>query len=130
MSRSIPPRLLAVLPVVIFGFIAVLSLLRLVATDSVPWPAVGGVGLGTAVLAGPVTWFVRGRVPEQRLERLLPVAFGVGFLLLVVACGVSLALAVPLFPLLDVLNVGGFIGYLIALIAEQTVGPERRRADG
>jgi len=96
--------------------------------SSIQWVSIAGVGVATAVLVGPVVWFMRARFSEQRRERLTLVAFGVAMIFIPITLGLSLAFGVPPFiPSFDVLIVGSYVGCLFALIAEQTIIPERLR---
>ncbi len=127
MSRHVPRRWRPVLPIAFVAPLAGLSALRLAQRGAVPWAAVAGVAVVTAVVAGPVAWAARSRIPEGRRSRLALVAGGVVLLLAPVVLGTVLAGDVPLLPVLDVLTVGAFAGILIVVVAERTVVPERLR---
>ncbi|MEY7849775.1 hypothetical protein AB7C87_11335 [Natrarchaeobius sp. A-rgal3] len=106
-----------------------MSLLRLVEGATIPWVSIAGVGVVTAVLVGPVVWFVRDRFSERRRERLTLVSFGLAMILVPIALGLSLAFGVPRFvPSFDSLILGSYLGCVIVLLGEQTLVPKRLRA--
>lgn len=114
---------------VFVGIYALLSLLRLMEGGLIPWAPIVGIGVGIALLAGPVVWVARDRYPEQRRERLALVAFGIAMIVFPLTLGLLLAFGAPPFiPSSDVLIVGAYVGLLFAHIAEHTVVPEPLRA--
>jgi len=129
MVPSLSPVARQFLVFVLVGLFALLSFLRLMEDGLIPWGSIVGIGVGVALLAGPVVWIVRDRYSEQRRERLTLVAFGIAMIVFPLTLGLSLAFGVPPFiPPFDALIVGGYVGALCALIAEHTVVPERLRA--
>lgn len=129
MIRSLSPRQRQFLVFALVGLFPLLSLLRLVEESTIPWVSIAGVGVALAVLVGPSVWFVRERFSGLRRERLTLIGFGVAMIFIPITLGLSLAFGVPPFiPSFDALIVGGYIGCLFALIAEQTIVPERLRA--
>lgn len=114
---------------VFIGMFALLSLLRLMEDGLIPWGSIMSIGVGAALLAGPVVWVMRDRYSEQSRERLTLVAFGVAMIVFPLTLGISLAFGVPPFiPPSDALIVGGYVGVLFALIVEHTIVPEGLRA--
>lgn len=115
--------------VVLYGslfLVALLSFGRLLQYDPVPWGLVVAFGVVSAVLAGPVAWAVRDRVPAERRER-LSIA---GFVLVMLCVPVLLAIGLltgTLFPFVDAAVFGGLVGFALVAIAERTVLPERFR---
>ncbi len=129
MVPSLSPVARQFLVFVFVGMFALLSFLRLMEDGLIPWGSIVAISVGIALLAGPVVWVVRDRYSEQRRERLKLVAFGIAMIVFPLTLGLSLAFGVPPFiPSSDDFIVGGYVGALIALIAEHTVVPERLRA--
>lgn len=108
------------------GVVAVLSAGRLAEYDTTPWGWVAAFGVATFLLAGPVAWTARSRLPEERRELLAYV--GVGVLLFCVPFVLGLGLVTrALLVVLDTATLGGIVGLAVALLAERTVVPERLR---
>ena len=129
MVRSLSPFVRQLLVFAFVGMFALLSVLQLVESGSVPWVSIAGIGVVIAILAGPFVWLLRDRYSEQYRERLALVAFGIAMIGAPITLGLALAFGVPSFiPSFHALIVGAFIGTLVALVAEHTVIPKRLRA--
>ncbi len=118
-------RVLLVGCLAFFGFQSVASLSNY---GSSAWIWAGGYAIASFVLIGPLAWLVRDRVPADRREALKYPIFGALFVCFFLVLGVELALGGVLF-FFDAAMVGGLVGFGIAFLAEQTVVPERFRAD-
>lgn len=108
------------------ALMAVLSGGRLATSDPVPWEWAVSFAVGVFVLAGPVAWAVRDRVPEERRERLGYVATGLALLCFPFVLGLGLVFG-NLLVLLDAGTFGGIVGFAVALLVERSVVPERLR---
>ena len=115
---------------VVFGGVLLFAAGQFYAAEPRPWGAAAAWAVGTGLLVGPVAWLARARVPEERRETLTYVAAGAGVLVASVWLGVALAFAPALFPYGPGVWAGVGVGTLLALLAEQTVVPERMRGAG
>jgi len=129
-ESRLTPRRATLLTYAFLGLFALLSAGSLVVADSPPWGVAAVAAAVTAVLAGPVAWLVRDRLPAERrttLGRVVVVA--VASLGLTVSFGVALAFEVSFLSVTDAVIVGVVCGGAVALLVERTVVPERYRAD-
>jgi uncharacterized membrane protein len=111
------------------GGMAVLSGLRLRASDSVPWAPIGLFLVGATLLAGPVAWLARGRLPEQHREQLGYVLVGAALLAFPFVLGLGL-LAGTLLVVWDAAVLGSVIGVAAVLVVERVAVPDRLRGGG
>lgn len=124
------PRRAALLLYASLGLFAALALARIVESGSVPWLLVAASALAVAVLAGPVAWIARDRLPAARRAVLFRIAFLGGTVLFTLYLGVSLAVGVPFLFVSDGVLLGAICGTAVVLLAERTVVPERLRGSG
>lgn len=104
--------------------IALLSSVRVVGYDPIPWGWVAASAVGTAILVGPIMWTVRGRLPMDRRVYLGYVAGGIALLCGPVLLGLGLIRG-NLLLVMDAGALGGIIGFAVALLVEKAVIPER-----
>lgn len=112
-----------------FGSLAVIALLsgvRVSEYDPIPWGLVAGFAIGVAILAGPVAWAVRDRLPTERREHLGYVASAVVLLCVPVVLGLGLVSGTR-FLVVDAGAFGSSIGFAVALLLEELIVPERLR---
>ena len=128
-ESRLTPRRATLLTYAFLGLFALLSAGSLVVADSPPWGVAAVAAAVTAVLAGPVAWLVRDRLPAERRTTLGRVVVAVASLGLTVSFGVALAFEVSFLSVTDAVTVGVVCGGAVALLVERTVVPERYRAD-
>ncbi|PSQ55085.1 hypothetical protein BRD22_10440 [Halobacteriales archaeon SW_8_68_21] len=128
-ESRLTPRRATLLTYAFLGLFALLSAGSLVVADSPPWGVAAVAAAVTAVLAGPVAWLVRDRLPAERRTTLGRVVVVVASLGLTVSFGVALAFEVSFLSVTDAVTVGVVCGGAVALLVERTVVPERYRAD-
>lgn len=104
--------------------IALLSAVRVVEYNPIPWGWVIAFILGTAILVGPVMWGIRDRLPEKRREHLGYVAGGIALLGFPVILGLGLIFG-NLLLFIDAGVFGSVIGFAVALLAEKIIIPEQ-----
>lgn len=104
--------------------IALLSAVRVVEYDPIPWGWVVAFAIGTAILVGPVMWAVRDRLSEERRENLGYGAGGIALLCVPVVLGLGLIFG-NLLLFMDAGALGGIIGFAVALLVEKMAVPER-----
>jgi len=123
------PRRATLLTYVLVGLFVLLSAGRLAGDASVPWGVVVGSGVATGVVAGPVAWVARDRLPAERRATLGQIGAAAALLVFMLLLGVSLAFVeIPFLSMTDAVTVGVGLGGAVALLAERTVVPERYRA--
>lgn len=103
-----------------------LSAVRVGGYDPIPWGWLAGFAVGTAVLAGPVAWYLRDRLSKERRKTLGYVAAGAAILLVPVVLWLGL-LSGALLLVLDTAVLGGLVGLAVVALAERTVVPPRLR---
>jgi len=115
---------------VVFGAFCVFAAVQFAAADPRPWGSAVAWAAAFALVFGPVAWLARDRLSPDRYETLTYVAAGVGILVASVWLGVALAFAPRLFPYGPGFLAGGVVGWILVLLAERTVVPERLRGEG
>lgn len=126
MGVSLSPRRRRLLLAAMLLFIAVQSLGRLAQYDPIPWGSMLVFMVGTILLAGPIAWIARDRIPDDRRERLGYLVAGVALLCLPLIIGFGLIFNnLPL--VFDAAAFGSVVGIAVVVLAEQTVVPERLR---
>ena len=111
------------------GLFVLLSVGRIVVSDSPPWEVIVGSAVVTTLGAGPIAWLARDRIPAKRREMLKRVLAAVGLLAFTLFLGISLAYGPPFLLMGDAVTVGVVCGGAVALLTERTVIPERYRAE-
>ena len=106
------------------ALIALLTSVRVVEYDPVPWGWVAASAVGTAILVGPIMWIARDRLPMERRVHLGYVVGGIVLLCVPILLGFGL-ISGNLLLVMDVGALGGIIGFAVALLVEKTVVPER-----
>ena len=130
MSSETPSRRQRLGSYVVVGAFCVFAVVQFAAADPRPWGVAAGWAAATAVVLGPIAWLARDRVPPDRRETLRYVAGGGAILLASLLLGVSLAFEPALFPYGPGFLVGVVLGWILVLLAERTVVPERLRGAG
>jgi len=110
------------------GAVALLAGGRLAGREASPWPLVAAFAAGTALVAGPLAWLARDRLPEERRRRFGYVAAGAALFSVPFVLGIGL-LSGGLIRFLDAAASGGVIGLLVAA-AGRAVVPDHRRGGG
>ena len=115
---------------VVFGAFCVFAAVQFAAADPRPWGRAVAWAVAFAFVFGPIAWLARDRLSPDRYETLTYVAAGAGILVASVWLGVALAFAPGLFPYGPGFLAGGVVGWILVLLAERMVVPERLRGEG
>jgi hypothetical protein len=126
MDGSRSARIGRLLLVVALAAMGLSSAARVRMYDPVPWEWLAAFAVGTALVAGPVTWLLRARLSEKRRETLGYVAAGLAILCLPVLLWFGLVFG-NLILVMDAAVLGGVVGLAAVAIAERTVVPPRLR---
>lgn len=111
----------------LFGSLGVIALLtgaRVAEYDPSLWPWIIVFAIGTIFLVGPLIWIIRNRIPAEKRENLGYVAAGIVLLCVPIILGIGLLTGGLLFYL-DIVVLGGIIGYAVMLVLGRTGIPER-----
>ncbi|WP_122088638.1 hypothetical protein [Halalkalicoccus subterraneus] len=120
--ESLPLR--RIIWIILLAYFVLFSSARIVESGTSPWGWVVAFAIGTAVLVGPVMWAIRDRFSEKRRESLGYVAWVIALIFISVILGLGLIFE-NLLLIMDVGALGGIIGYIVVLVLERMVLPER-----
>lgn len=105
--------------------IGLLSAVRIIEYNPIPWEWVVAFALGTLILVGPVQWTLRSRLSAKRRENLTYVVGGIALLCVPIVLGLGLVFG-NLLLVMDAGVLGGVTGLGVTLVINKLVRSNQR----